>query len=696
MPEVDRRRFLQLTGGSAALSLLTPSIARAASIPANRRTGSLDDVEHIVVLMQENRSFDHYFGTLRGVRGFGDPRAVFQRDGRSIFAQPHDDGHVLPFRPDVPELGMQFIEGLAHDWNTTHDAFNRGAWDRWIAAKGTTTMAHLTRADLPFYHALADAFTICDAYHCSLLGPTDPNRFYAWSGCTGNLGPGSSPVVDNAEAGYSWTTFPERLERAGVSWKVYQDVGGGLDAGNYWGWTGDALIGNYGDNPLLYFRRFQDALPGEALYEKARRGTRAAGGEDLFARFRADVAGGSLPQVSWIVAPEAFSEHPNWPAAAGAGYVGAILDAQTANPDVWSKTVFLLTYDENDGFFDHVPPPFAPSARSEGLSTIPCDDEIHAGDATWQPGPYGLGPRVPMLAISPWSRGGYVNSQVFDHTSIIRFIEQRFAATNGDVVETNISAWRRAVCGDLTTAFDFAHPNAAFPRLTAPAAPVARPTRQPGWQPAPQPFALMPRQEPGIRRARALPYRLEADGRWLDGAFRLTMRNPGDAAAVFHVRSRTHAGGPRVYTIGAGATIVENWPLHAAGDDYEFSVHGPNGFLRRFRSADGGLVVEPQVEIRTHAGDALVRIALLNPGSAALDIVVTDAYMGVARVLTLEPAQPVESTWDTTASLRWYDLRIADARDGRFRRQFAGYVENGLDGYSDPAIGAVVALDDDF
>ncbi len=464
MTTFDRRSFLRLAGGGALAAFTPGTIRRALAIPANNATGTIDDVEHIVVLMQENRSFDHYFGALRGVRGFGDPRTVFQRDGRSILCQPHDGGHVLPFRPQADALGATFLEDLPHDWNTTQQAFNRGAWDRWVAAKGTTAMAHLAREDIPFYYALADAFTICDAYHCSMLGPTDPNRYYLWTGCTGNLA-GSDPVVDNAEAGYAWSTFPERLERAGISWKIYQDIGSGLDAGNYWGWTSDPSTGNYGDNALLYFRQYQDARPGEPLYENARRGTDAANGADLFEQFRADAANGTLPQVSWIVAPEAYSEHPNWPADFGAWYVGQVLDALTANPDVWSKTVFLLTYDENDGFFDHMPPPYAPASRAQGLSTVECGDEIFAGDATWQAGPFGLGPRVPMLVMSPWSRGGYVNSQVFDHTSIIRFIERRFGTRNPDLIETNISAWRRAVCGDLTSAFDFVRPNRSVPTL---------------------------------------------------------------------------------------------------------------------------------------------------------------------------------------------------------------------------------------
>ena len=239
MPEVDRRRFLQLTGGSAALSVLTPSIARAASIPAFRRAGSLDDVEHIVVLMQENRSFDHYFGTMRGVRGYGDPHPAILPNGKSVWRQPAGKslkGEVLPFRPDLDNLGLQFLQDIDHGWDSQHAAFAGGNHDRWVPAKSTpATMAHLRRGDIPFHYALADAFTLCDSYHCSMLGPTDPNRYYLWSGWVGNNGKGGGPEITNVETGYSWQTYPQRLQAANVSWKIYQDLGNGLDAAHNWG-----------------------------------------------------------------------------------------------------------------------------------------------------------------------------------------------------------------------------------------------------------------------------------------------------------------------------------------------------------------------------------------------------------------------------------------------------------------------------
>ena len=204
----DRRTFLQLVSTGALAAAFPASIKRALAIPAHHRTGTIADVEHIVILMQENRSFDHYFGTLRGVRGFGDPRAIALPSGQPVWYQPNGDGYVLPFHPGAPNLGLQFLEDLAHDWTDTHEAWNGGKYDQWVPAKGTTTMAYLTRDDIPFHYALADAFTICDAYHCSLLGPTDPTAITCGPAGSATTARGGGPVLDNAEAGYDWSTYP--------------------------------------------------------------------------------------------------------------------------------------------------------------------------------------------------------------------------------------------------------------------------------------------------------------------------------------------------------------------------------------------------------------------------------------------------------------------------------------------------------
>src|SRR6266702_3102316 len=149
-----------------------------------------------------------------------------------------------------------------------------------------------------------------------------------------------------------WATMARAAARSSITPR--------LDASGFWGWTDDAYIGNYGDNSLLYFHQYQNAQQGSPLYERAKTGTNILAGGTLFDVFRQDVQSGNLPQLSWIVAPEAYTEHPNWPANYGAWYVSQMLDALTSKPEVWSKTAFFLMYDENDGFFDHMVPPTPP------------------------------------------------------------------------------------------------------------------------------------------------------------------------------------------------------------------------------------------------------------------------------------------------------------------------------------------------
>jgi phospholipase C len=683
-PSTNRRRFLQLSGGAAAASILSPSIAKAASIPASRRTGTLKDVEHIVVLMQENRSFDHYFGTLRGVRGFGDPRPVAQPSGQSVFHQQDAGKTLLPFHPTAKNLGLQFLEDLAHDWTSTHEAWNRGHYDKWIPAKGATTMAYLQREDIPFHYALADAFTVCDAYHCSLMTSTDPNRYYMWTGYCGNDGKGGGPVIDNAEAGYDWSTYPERLEAAGVSWKIYQDSGTGLDADGFWGWTSDAYIGNYGDNSLLYFDNYRNAQPGDPLYDKARTGTdvNTAGTLDFFDVLKSDVQAGRLPQVSWIVAPEAFCEHPNWPANYGAWYIAQVLEALTADPEVWSKTALLITFDENDGFFDHVVPPVPPASASQGAATVDVADELFPGDADYAAGPYGFGPRVPMLVVSPWSTGGWVDSEVFDHTSIIRFIEKRFG-----VSEPNISDWRRTVAGDLTSAFDFSREGAEPKGLPSTAAylPPDR-ARHDDYTPAPPTGAQqLPVQEPGLRPARPLPYDLSVDAAVSAGRVALEFASLGEAGAAFHVVSAADTTGPWDYTVSAGRRLGGTWSV-AAGRPYAYDVHGPNGFLR---SVNGSAAV-PGLEVTARhvgRGEGEVLLSFVNRGTRTVEVELADAYGnegGRASFRLHAGATAVRPVHSARAN-GWYDVSVTVQGDAAYLRRFAGHVETGRPSTSDPA-----------
>ncbi|PZP30927.1 MAG: phospholipase C, phosphocholine-specific [Roseateles depolymerans] len=738
--KMDRRAVLRGMAGAGATAALPDSIRQALAIPAKTVTGTIQDVKHIVVLMQENRSFDHYFGTLRGVRGFGDPRAVKQYgSGKSIFEQPNlnsagtvqTPATILPFHPAAANLGQQFLTGLPHAWADAHKAWNDGHNDRWVPAKGKVTMAYMQRSDIPFYYALADAFTICDAYHCSIMASTDPNRYYLWTGWCGQNGtlpggisvtdtgstpgvmslnasgtnagngtPPYGPVVSNAEQGYGWTTYPERLEAAGISWKIYQDIGHGLNSTGSWGWdSANPYIGNYGDNSLLYFNQYRNAQPGSALYEKARTGTNILNGGafnngSLFDQLRADVLNGTLPQVSWIAAPEAYSEHSNWPTSYGTWYIQNVLNALTANPEVWASTVFIICFDENDGFFDHIVAPTPPATAAQGKSTVSTVNELYPGaSSTYVAGPYGLGARVPMLVISPWSKGGWVNSETFDHTSILRFIEKRFG-----IGEPNISPWRRTVCGDLTSTLDFSTPNASAARLPStaayapPQADVVSGKKYSTYTPAVPANQQMPLQEPGTRLARALPYELQAD--WTPNAdgssFGLNFVNTGTAGAWLHVRTAngcTAGGGtgPWGYTVEAGKVLADTWTA-PTGSAYDVSVHGPNGFFRRYAGSLEAGAARLVVRSRYDRATGGLSLTVTNAGSSATTVTVTDRYTSSSSHQTLQPGASFRSDWSLQTSSRWYDLAIAADTDTRFIAHFAGHVETGAAGISDPLL----------
>ncbi len=676
---VDRRNFLKL----APAAISAAGIRRALALPANHRTGTIEDVQHIVVLMQENRSFDHYFGTLRGVRGHNDRTPIALPGGRPVWYQPrqHDASQtILPFHLDTTRSGAQAVRMLDHGWTKTHAAFAGGVYNGWPAHKTDMTMGHYTRQDIPYHFELADAFTICDHYFCAVPGPTHPNRMVLMTGTIDPTGAGGGPLVDNADVvdnsklpPFTWTTYPERLEAAGISWQVYQQ---GLD------WK-DEYNGNFGLNVLQNFQSFISAPEGSSLQ---RRGF-AVRSLDQFA---ADVQAGKLPQVSYLMPPAAFSEHPKYMPAYGATYISQVLDTLTADPEVWSKTVLLVMYDENDGYFDHIVPPQPPTPALPGESTVSTAGEIHnVVNPAHHPVytvdnlPYGLGPRVPMFAISPWSKGGYVNSQVFDHSSVIRFIEARFG-----VAEPNISPWRRAVCGDLTSAFDFSRPQAHIPRLADTAGYRAKADAQVQSLPEPlppgpdQPEALMG-QEPGLRPARPLPYVFEVNFTRTAAGLTLQFENTGTQGASFYAYPGPGAA-PLRYTVGAGHALNADLPLPAG--DIAVTVYGPNGFLR----ACTGPADAPALLVTASAQPATgtLTLQLHNSAAAALDITLTDnAYGHAPRQRSLAPGATLQETWALAESHHWYDVTVSQ---GGHAWRFSGHVETGHPSASDPAATAPV------
>ena len=745
---MDRRNFLKraatAAGGAAAFALLPESLRAALAAPAP--VGGLDTIEHVVILMQENRSFDHYFGQLKGVRGFGDLNAAQLSTGRSVFHQPGGDGgYVLPFVTD-----KQFLKSLDHSVDTGRLAWNRGRHDNWTAAKTPSTMISYGRDDVPFYYALADAFTICDAYHCSVMGPTDPNRLHLESGKVGNtfgyingpsamstfltstrldevlggdittigldllltllgpfkqwlLGDAAGPLVDaiwadpnrgemlrEVVSGLRWTTYAERLEQAGVSWRVYQE------------W--DNYECNYIEHFATFRRVAREALSRtgqlapytrmEHFYGDIRaaspaartsmlrglengvaalapadrslydRGLRRCAAGTLVDEFAGDIANGRLPKVSWMVLPTANMEHPGEAAPNnGAGLVYQLLDTLASNLDVWQKTLFLITYDENDGFFDHVLPPAPPAGT--------------AGEFVYDI-PAGLGPRVPMIVVSPWSRGGNVCSEVFDHTSVLRFLEKWTG-----VAEPNISEWRRGVCGDLTSTLDLTSSTVVYPPLPEP----QHADGAPGQIPAPPADQAMPASEPGVKPKRKLPYALGANVRQEPHAVTITMANAAAAGAptvqyilypnAFHDPATSST---QHFEVAPGRTVSAS--CETSGGRYDYSCYGPNGFQHRFA---GDLTTEGATADVTCTGAArTLRLTFTNSSNRAATFTVkANAYRtdGPWTVAVGAGATAVRE-WSIGDGHGdgWYDLTATLDADAGFLRRYRGYVENGTHG----------------
>ena len=829
-----------MAGGAGALEFIPKSIQAAYSIdPAPGST--FRDAEHIVILMQENRSFDHAFGTLRGVRGFNDPRAVRLANGNSVFVQTDAAGNsYAPWRLDIRDTRITWMGSLPHSRHSQVDAWNEGQQDGWIEAKRSDdkryadlplTMGYFTREDLPFYYALADAFTICDQHYCSVMTSTSPNRCYFWTGTIRDQQRVDSRVhirnneIDNG--GLGWKTFPERLEEAGIRWKCYQnEVTRSALSG-----AAEAWLGNFGDNPLEYFgaynaeacagypaaaKRLIDELAEEVARLEAsiaaetdaatagllREGLASiksriaalqasvsSGGKaryrrlsnqqkrlhdaalatnmgdphyhaldnlsfnsdgkkrrmkvprgDLFYQFRKDVNQGRLPTVSWLTAPEKFSDHPSSPWY-GAWYVSEVMDILTKNPEVWKKTILILTYDENDGYFDHAPSFVAADPKrpetgggsagiDTGLEYTYSADELRMGIAPSEArtGPIGMGFRVPLIVASPWSRGGWVNSQVFDHTSTLMFLEQFVQAKNGKTVrEENLAPWRRTVSGDLTSVF---RPNDAqelkldflnrdkfvigiekardkevpsnFKYLTA--------DQVSQINDAPRDSGMMPHQEPGFRPSCGLPYELYATGNLSDDGQHYTLRltageqvhgakSVGGAFNVY-LRNLTHVtnGGPPMrvatYAVKPGDTLTLQYPLTLFVDgQYRVEIHGPNGFYRSYSGRSDspdpiGRTLEYERTATGLTGNIVMHLRSIGEKSASVTI--TDMVYGQRPLeRTIEVGQEVAVVLDQSASHGWYDFKVkTDNFDAEER--YAGRVETGDASISDPFMGGVV------
>lgn len=718
---MNRRDFLLNSGkgafGVAALASFPASIQKALAIDAKVETGTIKDVKHVVILTQENRSFDNYFGTLKGVRGFGDRFTIPLTDKRQVWEQYDENKNkVLPYHLDSQAGNAQRVWGTPHSWRDGQDAWDCGRMGDWVKHKKPQSMGYFKQQEVEYQFALANAFTLCDAYHCAMHAGTNPNRKFIWTGTNGPTGANVASVNNEFDAlgssqfGYNWMTYPERLQQAGISWKVYQN-----------------MPDNYTDNPLAGFKQYRlanersgkpvsnsgvcppydETIDAKEPLYKGIANTMPDGG--FFASLKEDIAQGKLPQVSWVVAPPTYSEHPGPSSPVqGAWYTQELVNALTENPEVWSQTVLLINFDENDGFFDHMPSPSAPSRDQNGQlhgKTTLSAQEIsyeyfdHKGvEGSHQPTPdggvYGPGIRVPMYVLSPWSRGGWVNSQVFDHTSVIRFLEARFG-----VQEPNISPYRRAVCGDLTSAFDFKTPNSSkLPALAGQKSKVeadairkAQEQQNQVSRPAQQ---KRPVQDIGIRPSRALPYILHCSAQvdTTGQSVKLMFSNTGRAAAVFHVYDRRDLKAmPRRYMVEPEKQLDDVW-ITATGE-YDLWILGPNGFHRSFR---GDLSSKNQVEalpeIRVCMDEcAKLYLKVRHDADKPITLrVKANAYLGTEKVWEIKTTkQEQELYWDMQEFGGWYDFTVSLANDPSYQRRFAGRMESNKDSISDPYMGYI-------
>lgn len=834
----SRRSFLKkaaiLAGGAGGWSVLPLSVEKALAIAPEKGT-TFYDAEHVVMLMQENRSFDHCFGTLRGVRGFNDPLAISLPDKNPVWFQPDKAGNrFVPFRLDIKDTKATWMGGVPHSWTDQVDARNEGRYDGWIEAKRPgnkefkeipLTMGYYTREDIPFYHALADAFTVCDQHFCAALTGTTTNRSYFWAGKTHGAHD-EKARVRNGELNYehevNWATFPERLEDHGISWKVYQnEISLPTDVED------DSLLANFTDNNLEWFSqygvRFSPAfrdflkkremeLPEEikmletqrskpdanreeidrqleemkkeieqvfahlekwtaerfkqissreqSLHAKAfttnagdpdyhkvedlsyvdngeERSTKVPKGDILY-QFRKDVRDGNLPTVSWLVAPQKFSDHPSAPWY-GAWYVSEILDILTKDPEVWKKTIFILNYDENDGYFDHIPPFVAPDPAnpdngkaSTGLDVtgefVTIEEEVKAGfkKENSRTSPVGLGFRVPLVIASPWSRGGWVNSEVCDITSTIKFMEKFLSRKTGKKVEeSNISSWRRAISGDLTSAFRpyngekielpewlnrdkhvreiynarFKKLPNNFQALSADEAKDAAKDSNP---------SILPKQEPGTKPSNGLKYELYVDGNVsADGKnFVIRFRSGKDifGEEALGVPFNVYAPGnfwnkerqafepvkAWAFAVKAGDVIEYRWPLSSfEGGVCHLRVYGPNGFFREFVGDNQNLIEVNCEPVKKRKGlTGQLKISVRNRGTQTLNLQCVDnKYQNMRKDFVLKSGASESFTLETESVRGWYNFVVRGTGTENFKVQYAGRLETGADSISDPYMG---------
>lgn len=737
--------------------MLSLSLAHAA--------GSLNDVEHLVFFMQENRAYDHYYGKMHGVRGFNDRAHPPLPNGKPVWyqntaappsqaealcgcgscdiewakgsedlknlimsfpcnvlmdglkgalppvtvtagesceqllkdmmgttidhmkvadlilntsscavdlhvntsatpaPQPDTDNYILPFPLHFSNTSASCMGAPSMGYFPDIPIWNEGRMDSWNSARSPGYgMSYFSREDLPFYYALADEYTIGDQYYQSTFTATNPNRLHFFTGSNGLSVDSEYCILDDSEpkTGINWTTLGDELEAAGISWQVYQEAD------------------NFDDNAFAWFDQYKNAKPGSALYEKGLKRDL-----DLVKAFDEALSKQTLPQVSIIVGPAWRSEHATNHPADGEDLSAQLIKTLGKYPDMYSKTAFIINYDEGGQFFDHHWTPTPPANTKEGLSTVTVEGEITKVETQGIPAgnPIGLGFRVPMMIVSPWTRGGYVYSGVADHTSMLKLVEKRFG-----IHMSTISPWRRAVTSDLTDAFDFQNPDFSFPSNLPDTSGNVNASRY-ECENLPSPKVPeeqhMPSQYPGTRPSRPLPYVRSVVASVAPAGLSLKIMNSGAAgtqAAVFQVYNMLiPEAAPKRYTVEAGKSLLDTWAL--INEAYSLAVYGTNGFVRHFV---GDLAASKGLSVQMAYSPTTQEVVLNMQADQSTVFQVSDMAYGTAQQQVTVKGQ-VSHKVSVSSSGNWYDLSVAVA-EVNFSRRFMGRMETGAASVSDPAM----------
>jgi phospholipase C len=386
-----------LAAGLLALSAMAvmfdPVAGSSAQVPQAKMPPGFEKINHVIWIIQENRTFDNYFGTF--------PRADGFQPSTCLPNMPGSTDCVAPFH--MPD-GAPFCD-LDHSWRIAHAAFDNGKMDGFVWAEGSPyTMGYYDERDIPNYWNYAKHYTLCDRFFSSLNGPSLPNHLFTVAAQSGGITDNYISLEDLEEdtdspQGLTFTSIVDFLDKSHVSWKYYVEPGPAPTAVK---------------NPTAQTFSLWNPLPAfKAVQQNGSLMSRLVDEKEYFR----DLREGSLPQVAWLIPNGPDSEHPTEAPSRGMWYVATLLNALMQS-QYWKDTAVFLTWDDYGGFYDHVFPP-----------------DVDA---------FGYGPRVPMIVISPYAKPSHISHVEYDFTSVLKFIEARWGMMHMTVRDRHADNMRDA------------------------------------------------------------------------------------------------------------------------------------------------------------------------------------------------------------------------------------------------------------